>query len=1005
MKKLLGSIVMAVLLFSQFAKAVVYVDADRAGGNGTSWAQAYKTIQAAISGSGSGETFWIAEGTYKPTSTLEPKSGSKLYGGFAGNETTLSQRSVSTREVLVDASLTGSRALFIKATSPNVRLDGITFSKGNGVSGTLNGYGGGVCVNQVYADIINCKFVNNASAQFGGGLFIYRTTSSVSGCTFAGNVSPSGAGMGTDRAPLTVSDCVFSNNQATAGTGEGGGLRLYKGAYTVSGCTFVDNQAGDGGGLQLTASTTTVVNTTFDGNDAFRGGGGVHMNRGIASYDGCHFESNNSDVQGGGLYTFYGPVVVEDSTFYLNTCPYGAGLSVDYDSGSTDYIRRCRFIANVASNEGGGVHSYARDSVFESCSFEYNLAPHGGGLRLHAGEGATANPNYISDIYNCTFVGNDATNGYGGGIISTEAPDLRIFNSLFWSNSASLNGADVFNAASTTMTTRYCDFETAAGTHGSLSEVNVGRFSQAPVFEDADGADNVAGTLDDNLLPADSSPCVDRGDGDYAPATDILGTARSDIPSVANLGIGTPDYVDVGAHELPFIVDTPVFSPVGGIYTTSVVVQISCSTTGAVIYYTTDGSTPTQSSASGTSVVVQVTTKVRAKGYLAGAVPSSVASATYTIQDTDGDGLPDWMENDTGVYVSPTKTGTSPTLTDTDGDGRNDYREVLQGSDPTDPSSFARVKADFDGDGISDFGCYDAAGIPGIVDPGQWYFMKSADGFDASVSFGYPGTVPVVGDFDGDGIADYGCYDAAGIPGVVDPGSWYFMTSRNGFFVQTFGYQGTVPVVGDFDGDGVDDYGCYDAAGIPGIVNPGAWYFMTSSNGFFVESFGYQGTVPIAGDFDGDGVDDYGCYDAAGIPGIVDPGQWYFMKSADGFDASVSFGYQGTVPVVGDFDGDGTDDYGCYDAAGIPGIVNPGAWYFMTSRDGFFVESFGYSGTVPVAGDYDGDGTDDFGCYDAAGIPGIVPSGSWYLMKSSEGFTSTAFGYQGTVPLGGIIAE
>ncbi len=102
------------------------------------------------------------------------------------------------------------------------------------------------------------------------------------------------------------------------------------------------------------------------------------------------------------------------------------------------------------------------------------------------------------------------------------------------------------------------------------------------------------------------------------------------------------------------------------------------------------------------------------------------------------------------------------------------------------------------------------------------------------------------------------------------------------------------------------------------------------------------------GDFDGDGIDDYGCYDAAGNYGQP-PGSWYFMMSTEGFDASVSFGYAGTVPVVGDYDGDGTDDFGCYDAAGNYGQP-PGSWYFMKSSEGFSTETFGYAGTVPLGG-------------------------------------------------------
>ncbi|MDJ0853553.1 MAG: hypothetical protein QNK04_34735 [Myxococcota bacterium] len=51
--------------------------------------------------------------------------------------------------------------------------------------------------------------------------------------------------------------------------------------------------------------------------------------------------------------------------------------------------------------------------------------------------------------------------------------------------------------------------------------------------------------------------------------------------------------------------------------------------------------------------------------------------------DDDGDGLDDTVETDTGTYVSPADTGTSPLVADTDGDGFSDGVEVAAGSDPT----------------------------------------------------------------------------------------------------------------------------------------------------------------------------------------------------------------------------------------------------------------------------------------------------------------------------------
>ena len=51
--------------------------------------------------------------------------------------------------------------------------------------------------------------------------------------------------------------------------------------------------------------------------------------------------------------------------------------------------------------------------------------------------------------------------------------------------------------------------------------------------------------------------------------------------------------------------------------------------------------------------------------------------------DDDGDGLLDVVETGTGVYASPSDTGTNPLLADSDGDGVDDGVEVLDGTDPT----------------------------------------------------------------------------------------------------------------------------------------------------------------------------------------------------------------------------------------------------------------------------------------------------------------------------------
>lgn len=77
---------------------------------------------------------------------------------------------------------------------------------------------------------------------------------------------------------------------------------------------------------------------------------------------------------------------------------------------------------------------------------------------------------------------------------------------------------------------------------------------------------------------------------------------------------------------------TPTFSPEAGTYTSAQNVEISTTTNGATIYYTTDGSDPTTSSNVYSSAIsVSSTTTIKAMAVASGYVNSSIAEATYTI--------------------------------------------------------------------------------------------------------------------------------------------------------------------------------------------------------------------------------------------------------------------------------------------------------------------------------------------------------------------------------------
>ncbi len=87
-----------------------------------------------------------------------------------------------------------------------------------------------------------------------------------------------------------------------------------------------------------------------------------------------------------------------------------------------------------------------------------------------------------------------------------------------------------------------------------------------------------------------------------------------------------------------YTVSTPVITPASGTYEDEQTVTITCATSGATIYYTTDGSTPSQLSTVYTApFVVSENTVIQAKAYN-GDEQSATATANINIGTSGGDG-------------------------------------------------------------------------------------------------------------------------------------------------------------------------------------------------------------------------------------------------------------------------------------------------------------------------------------------------------------------------------
>lgn len=98
-----------------------------------------------------------------------------------------------------------------------------------------------------------------------------------------------------------------------------------------------------------------------------------------------------------------------------------------------------------------------------------------------------------------------------------------------------------------------------------------------------------------------------------------------------------PSVTATALYTITGTVITPTFSPVAGTYQTAQSIALSCSTDAAAIYYTTNGTDPTNASTLFTGAItlpLNSTTTIKARAYKAGWTESAIATAIYTITGT-----------------------------------------------------------------------------------------------------------------------------------------------------------------------------------------------------------------------------------------------------------------------------------------------------------------------------------------------------------------------------------
>ncbi|HFC12479.1 MAG TPA: hypothetical protein ENJ56_06505, partial [Anaerolineae bacterium] len=222
--------------------AIVYVNVAATGANnGTSWADAYTDPVTALAAISTGEV-WIAAGIYTPTAQIQLKNNVMLYGGFVGNETSLSERDIVANETVFQS---GASIINGSNTDASAVVDGITIQNGVGSRTDIageGGAGGGVFIDNGSPTFINCTIKDN-QAQFGSGVFIRDGSPTFINCSFISNISTrSGIGgaiyadtLNTAEQQLIITNSLFNYNTVWQGaftTGHGAGI------YAASGVTL-----------------------------------------------------------------------------------------------------------------------------------------------------------------------------------------------------------------------------------------------------------------------------------------------------------------------------------------------------------------------------------------------------------------------------------------------------------------------------------------------------------------------------------------------------------------------------------------------------------------------------------------------------------------------------------------------------------------------------------------------------------------------------------------------
>lgn len=403
----------------------IYVNAQAMpGGDGSSWAKAFRSIQDAIDIARLYEAeVWVAQGEYQENVILD--QGIALYGGFGGTETQREQRNPYEKNTIINGL---NRGCTIRGAN-NTIVNGFTIKGGKFPKG------GGIYCKGIYAMIITNNIFTENSAEYGGALYCESSCLQIEDNQFINNsASHSGGAIAVDAS----SHPVIYNNSFKNNNAKWGAAIAYDNKCTIDTNRFEDNTAEiSGGGIYVneTYELSQIVNNLFQGNQA-QYGGGIYSDNSDVAMDENQFIDNTASESGGGIYSVYihaADTSITNNTFTNNKAKWGAAIRF------TKYciIDNNTIENNIAELSGGGI--YAKDAFTDSGitnnTIQYNTAEiNGGGIAI--GDSSSSN------VMNNILRNNQAC--WGGGIYC-ENSSPNIENNIIIQNIAHMKGGGIFS--------------------------------------------------------------------------------------------------------------------------------------------------------------------------------------------------------------------------------------------------------------------------------------------------------------------------------------------------------------------------------------------------------------------------------------------------------------------------------------------------------------------------------------------------------------------------------